>query len=75
MKAVLRVWLPFLPFMLALGCGGDGGSPEAGQGPSIGGDASGECTDVDGDGFGANCTDGPDCDDQDDTVFENCSAA
>jgi hypothetical protein len=72
MKAVLRVCIPLLTSMLSVGCGGgDQDPPEAGKSPSIGGD-TGECKDVDGDGFGANCSEGPDCDDLDDTVFERC---
>ena len=74
MKAVLRVCMPLLTLLLAVACGGDEDSPEAGEGPDLGGDTGGECTDADGDGFGLHCAQGDDCDDQDDTVFEDCGA-
>jgi hypothetical protein len=32
------------------------------------------CEDQDGDGFGEGCKAGPDCDDSDDTTFEECGA-
>ena len=73
MKAVLRVGLTLTTLVLVVGCGGEEDKSGASEGPSIGGGA-GECKDLDGDGFGAHCSDGPDCDDGDDTVFENCGS-
>ena len=46
MKAVLRVCMPLLTLLLAVACGGDEDSPEAGEGPDLGGDTGGECTDA-----------------------------
>jgi hypothetical protein len=61
---------------LALACGSDPGvtgdsSEGPGDEPS---DASRSCVDADGDGFGVDCKAGPDCDDADETVFDDCSA-
>jgi hypothetical protein len=36
--------------------------------------AEAACEDQDGDGFGEGCKAGPDCDDNDDTHFEQCGA-
>ncbi|MFI5308997.1 MAG: hypothetical protein ACHQ53_16700, partial [Polyangiales bacterium] len=33
------------------------------------------CTDHDGDGYGAGCAKGPDCDDRNPTLFKDCAAA
>jgi hypothetical protein len=73
MKALLRLCLPLAAFALAVGCGGDQDESNASKGPALGGDGDvGTCQDVDGDGFGVHCAEGPDCDDGDDTVFEEC---
>jgi hypothetical protein len=62
--------------LLALAaCGGDDSDKSpGGGGTDIGGDGDDApvCRDADGDGYGLNCTPGEDCDDADDTVFENC---
>lgn len=66
-----------LAFMMA--CGGADAAPH-GSGPADeeprDSDAEGDadrCIDADGDGFGRRCEDGSDCDDHDDTVFEDCA--
>jgi hypothetical protein len=58
--------------LLAMACGGDGGPNQPGA--PLDDDPSSErpCVDADGDGFGLDCADGPDCDDADDTLFEGC---
>src|SRR5687768_9642910 len=64
------------PVLCALACGSDPGATgesveRPGDDPSAG---MRSCVDADGDGFGADCKDGPDCDDADETVFDDCSA-
>jgi hypothetical protein len=58
-----------------LGCGGDSGRPaeEPDEGESIL-DVTPVCKDADLDGYGENCDAGEDCDDKDDTVFEECGS-
>lgn len=67
-------WL--LGLVWVLGCGGDGGSDGPG-GPGVMVDSDGglrvrECMDEDGDGFGRYCRPGNDCDDEDETVTDEC---
>jgi hypothetical protein len=59
-----------------MACGGDDSDKSPGGGTDLG-DGDGDapvCQDADGDGYGLNCDAGEDCDDADDTVFENCGA-
>jgi hypothetical protein len=57
--------------LFAVGCGSDAeAAGEADQDPPA---AERSCVDADGDGFGVDCKAGADCDDADDTVFEDCS--
>jgi hypothetical protein len=77
MTAVTR-WSLLLA--LLLGCGGDtdsGDGKGTTDGPSLGdgdGDDGPACVDTDGDGYGVDCDSGPDCDDNDDTIFEGCGS-
>lgn len=64
------------PLLLTLACGSDRGATDE-PGDALGDGRTVDeprCLDADGDGFGVDCADGPDCDDADDTVFEDCSA-
>jgi len=61
----------------AMACGGgdDGvgpGSTVPASTPDGGGRGQRICTDADGDGFGRYCDDGPDCDDTDPTITDEC---
>jgi hypothetical protein len=65
-----------LGLLVALGCSGDdhAGRGAAG-GVSLGGSDGGRrftCIDEDGDGFGSNCASGPDCDDDDPSITDEC---
>ncbi|APR76871.1 Hypothetical protein A7982_02218 [Minicystis rosea] len=57
------------------GPGGGGGNQMLDGGPSGGGNQqdAGPCVDHDGDQHGADCAAGPDCNDDDDSIWENCT--
>ena len=58
---------------LVIACGGSPSSSDDGEVLSQGENAADTtCTDNDGDGFGEGCAEGPDCDDGDDSKFEQC---
>lgn len=71
--AVLLAWLVALA-----GCSSEKGEVPEGIDPDWGVDDAGAdvpartCVDEDGDGFGANCSNGPDCDDSDSEVTDQC---
>lgn len=61
------------PALLALvmACGNNDAAPSVEAAYATDSDGT-RCVDADGDGFGRFCADGPDCNDRDDTVFEDC---
>jgi hypothetical protein len=60
---------------LVIACGDGSSSSDQGQALTQGESAAeSACIDRDGDGFGEGCSEGADCDDNDDTVFEQCGA-
>lgn len=65
-----------LMIALSMACGdGDAqppNDPRRSESEADGSDSK-KCIDADGDGFGRRCDEGPDCDDDDDTVFEGCA--
>lgn len=68
-----------LALVFLLACGGDSSSSPRDTGGPILGSPNGDdddnedtCVDKDGDGYGLGCPAGLDCDDNDDTVFEDC---
>ncbi len=59
----------------AVACGSDAAAPAGQDVSAFSSNASAtKCVDADGDGYGASCQNGSDCDDRDDTVFEDCPA-
>lgn len=68
----MRIGVALVLAVLLGGCSGsDAGSP--GFGPHAhGGDASVDCIDRDGDGYGDGCAEGSDCDDRDPAVQSGC---
>jgi hypothetical protein len=60
--------------LLLSACGGDDTKPSSREGDvELGADTDKpSCQDADGDGYGPHCEAGDDCDDADDTVFEEC---
>jgi hypothetical protein len=70
-----KAWLCSMLLLLSLACGDDGGGAGPGPTVNVGGDAGGGrnvCVDEDDDGFGRYCDDGPDCDDDDADVTDEC---
>lgn len=71
---MLRVVLLLTLLVLSSSCGDSDRAPSGAQAnTSDGGQPM--CIDQDDDGFGRHCEAGPDCDDNDDTRFEDCRCA
>jgi hypothetical protein len=65
----------FVASALVVACGGSASDSSSNEGQTLSLDADkagSECVDEDGDGFGEGCSEGADCDDSDDTMFEQC---
>ncbi len=58
---------------LSMAACGEGGSRVDDSLDDDAGTGDAACVDEDGDGRGELCDDGPDCDDSDDTIFEDCN--
>jgi hypothetical protein len=72
MKSAVRSFLPLASLALLLACGDDGKGADDNADTTLDDGQKDECVDQDGDGFGEHCSEGADCDDADDTVFEEC---
>ena len=75
MKSAVRSLVVMLMGALVIACGDGSAASNSGEELAQGENAADSaCIDQDGDGFGEGCAEGSDCDDGDDSVFEQCGA-